>query len=185
MEISGGAFRVTKLEKVMVADQLAAAWLRYAGVGGADTQGLQVLRFREGKIAELWGFDPDDAQEGVPAPPSAVSQPVTVAVDESLAGEALKARFEAAVSASRTLPKRPDNAMLLELYALFKQGTAGDANGERPGFTDLVGRAKFDAWSRLAGTDRDSAMRRYVAIVDGLDSPAAAKTGRLTQGSEI
>jgi carboxylesterase len=170
MEVSGGAFRVTNVEKVMVADQLAAAPLRYTGGGGADKQGLQVLRFREGKIAELWGFDPDDAQEGIPALPPSAPQPTVIAVDQSLSGAALKSRFEAAVNASRTLPRRPENATLLEMYAFFKQGTEGDASGERPGFTDLVGRAKFDAWSRLAGTDRDSAMRRYVALVDSLQA---------------
>jgi carboxylesterase len=168
MEALGGAFRVTNVEKIMVADQLAAASLHYIGAGGANTQGLQVLRFREGKIAELWGFDPDDAQDGIPPLPPTASQPQAIAVDESLSGAALQSRFDAAVKASRTLAKRPENATLLELYAFFKQGTEGDASGERPGLTDLVGRAKFDAWSRLAGTDRDSAMRRYVALVDAL-----------------
>jgi acyl-CoA-binding protein len=80
----------------------------------------------------------------------------------------LKARFEAAVADSRTLATRPDNATLLKLYALYKQASAGDAAGPRPGFTDMVGRVKYDAWTALQGTASEEAMRQYVALVDSL-----------------
>lgn len=80
----------------------------------------------------------------------------------------LKARFEAAVADSRTLAMRPDNATLLKLYALYKQASAGDAAGPRPGFTDMVGRVKYDAWTALQGTASEEAMRQYVALVDSL-----------------
>lgn len=77
-------------------------------------------------------------------------------------------RFEQAVTDSRQLDERPDNATLLELYALFKQASEGDASGERPGMSDFVGRAKWDAWKALAGTDSDEAKRRYIALVEDL-----------------
>jgi acyl-CoA-binding protein len=80
----------------------------------------------------------------------------------------LKARFEAAVADSRTLATRPDNASLLKLYALYKQASTGDAAGPRPGFTDMVGRVKYDAWAALQGTASEEAMRQYVALVDSL-----------------
>ena len=80
----------------------------------------------------------------------------------------LKAKFEAAVAASKTLPERPDNATLLKLYALFKQSTTGDVEGKRPGFTDMVGRAKWDAWNELKGTPANDAMKQYVALVEDL-----------------
>ena len=80
----------------------------------------------------------------------------------------LKARFEQAVADSKTLPERPDNFTLLKLYALYKQATAGDAAGERPGFGDMVGRAKWDAWHEHAGKTADAAMQEYVDLVDGL-----------------
>ena len=36
---------------------------------------------------------------------------------------------------------------MLEVYALFKQGEFGDCNTERPtGWTDMAGKAKWDAW---------------------------------------
>ena len=63
----------------------------------------------------------------------------------------LKARFESAVAESKQLPQRPDNQTLLKIYALYKQATEGDNGGKRPGFTDMVGRAKFDAWKGIEG----------------------------------
>ena len=63
----------------------------------------------------------------------------------------LKAVFDAAVAESKTLVNRPDNQTLLKLYSLFKQATEGDVSGRRPGFTDLIGRAKYDAWAGLHG----------------------------------
>jgi diazepam-binding inhibitor (GABA receptor modulator, acyl-CoA-binding protein) len=80
----------------------------------------------------------------------------------------LKAKFEAAVATSKNLPERPDNASLLKLYALYKQATSGDVDGKRPGFTDMVGRAKWDAWSEIKGTSSNDAMKQYVALIDDL-----------------
>ncbi|MEN9315226.1 MAG: hypothetical protein RIS35_1619 [Pseudomonadota bacterium] len=80
----------------------------------------------------------------------------------------LKQAFERAVADSKTLSERPDNMTLLRLYALFKQGSDGDATGERPGFTDFVGRAKWDAWNALKGTPADDAMRLYIDLVEDL-----------------
>jgi diazepam-binding inhibitor (GABA receptor modulating acyl-CoA-binding protein) len=80
----------------------------------------------------------------------------------------LKAKFEQAVAASKTLSERPDNQTLLKLYALYKQATSGDVEGKRPGFTDMVGRAKWDAWNELKGTADNDAMKQYVALIEDL-----------------
>ena len=80
----------------------------------------------------------------------------------------LAQRFEQAVAESKNLPERPDNMTLLKLYALFKQGSAGDVEGKRPGFTDMVGRAKFDAWAALKGTGSDEAMQQYIDLIEDL-----------------
>lgn len=80
----------------------------------------------------------------------------------------MKAAFEQAVADSKQLPEKPDNATLLQLYALYKQATAGDVEGKRPGFTDMVGRAKWDAWKELEGKGADDAMREYVELVESL-----------------
>ena len=80
----------------------------------------------------------------------------------------LKKRFEVAVADSKKLPERPSSDVLLQLYALYKQATDGDVEVKRPGFTDMVGRAKYDAWAALKGTAGDAAMTRYIDLVDSL-----------------
>jgi acyl-CoA-binding protein len=80
----------------------------------------------------------------------------------------LKKAFEQAVADSKGLPEKPDNATLLKIYALYKQATVGDVDGKRPGFTDMVGRAKWDAWNELKGKAADSAMQEYVDLIESL-----------------
>lgn len=80
----------------------------------------------------------------------------------------LKTKFEQAVADSKNLPDRPDNATLLKLYALFKQATSGDVDGKRPGFSDMVGRAKWDAWNEIKGTTSEAAMTQYVGLIEDL-----------------
>ena len=80
----------------------------------------------------------------------------------------LKSQFEKAVADSKSLPEKPDNATLLKLYALYKQGSGGDVDGKRPGFTDMVGRAKWDAWNELKGKAGSEAMKEYVDLIESL-----------------
>jgi acyl-CoA-binding protein len=80
----------------------------------------------------------------------------------------LKATFETAVANSKKLSERPNNATLLKLYALYKQSTAGDNAEKKPGFSDLVGRAKWDAWSLVKGTSSEDAMQQYIDLVASL-----------------
>ena len=80
----------------------------------------------------------------------------------------LKTQFEQAVADSKNLPEKPDNMTLLKLYALYKQASAGDVEGKRPGFTDMVGRAKWDAWNGLKGTTSDDAKQQYVDLIQSL-----------------
>ena len=81
----------------------------------------------------------------------------------------LKAQFEAAVAESKNLSERPDNATLLKLYALYKQGSVGDNADKKPGFSDMVGRAKWDAWNALKGTPSEDAMQQYIDWVESLN----------------
>jgi diazepam-binding inhibitor (GABA receptor modulator, acyl-CoA-binding protein) len=80
----------------------------------------------------------------------------------------LQARFETAVANSKKLSERPDNATLLKIYALYKQATTGDNAEKKPGFSDMVGRAKWDAWNGVKGTSRDDAMQQYVDLIESL-----------------
>jgi len=84
----------------------------------------------------------------------------------------LTERFEQAVAKSKTLTTRPDNQTLLKIYALYKQGTLGDVQGDKPSFVDMVGRAKFEAWEGLQGKSQDEAMQDYIALIDRLADEA-------------
>ena len=80
----------------------------------------------------------------------------------------LKQQFEQAAIDVKDLSERPDNDTLLRLYALYKQGSEGDVSGEKPGFFDFVGTAKYEAWEKLSGTSQDEAMKKYVDAVKKL-----------------
>jgi diazepam-binding inhibitor (GABA receptor modulator, acyl-CoA-binding protein) len=80
----------------------------------------------------------------------------------------LNADFEAAVANSKKLPQRPDNATLLKIYGLYKQATQGDVTEKKPGFSDMIGRAKWDAWNRFKGTSSEDAKRQYVDLIQSL-----------------
>ena len=78
---------------------------------------------------------------------------------------ALKTAFDKAMADSKNLSERPDNATLLKIYALYKQGSTGDNTEKKPGFGDMVARAKWDAWAKLKGTSQDDAMQQYVDLI--------------------
>ncbi len=77
----------------------------------------------------------------------------------------LNAAFEAAVANSKNLAERPDNPTLLKIYALYKQATAGDNTEKKPSFSDVVGRAKWEAWEKLKGTEADAAKQLYIDLI--------------------
>jgi diazepam-binding inhibitor (GABA receptor modulator, acyl-CoA-binding protein) len=80
----------------------------------------------------------------------------------------LKARFEQALADSKLLPAKPDNETLLKIYSLFKQGSVGDVQGDRPGMMDFVGRAKYDAWASLKGKTVEQAQQAYIDLIESL-----------------
>ena len=80
----------------------------------------------------------------------------------------LKQQFEQAAIDVKDLSERPDNDTLLRLYALYKQGSEGDVSGDKPGFFDFVGTAKYEAWGKLKGMSQDAAQQQYVDLVKKL-----------------
>ena len=78
----------------------------------------------------------------------------------------LQKKFEKASKDVSKAETDPGNDMKLRLYAHFKQSTEGDVTGDKPGFTDFVGRAKYDAWAKLKGISKDAAMTAYIKLVD-------------------
>jgi acyl-CoA-binding protein len=76
--------------------------------------------------------------------------------------------FENAQKDVKKLTNRPDDATLLKLYALYKQGSTGDVQGDKPGFFDFVGAAKYEAWEQLKGTSAEDAQQQYIDLVNKL-----------------
>ena len=124
-----------------------------------ESPGALLFAFYAGKLLETrWFADQielEDAFFGEPPAPDSTA----VALDSA---------FVAAAAEAKALTRAPENATLLELYALYKQADAGDVAGDRPSVLDVVGRAKYDAWAKLKGVSRDEAMRMYVALVQKL-----------------
>ena len=87
----------------------------------------------------------------------------------------LQDQFTKAQEDVNGLAERPDNNVMLKLYALFKQATVGNVTGEQPGGFDFVRRAKFDAWSEMKGTTTDNAMQQYVDLVASLVKQQSAR----------
>lgn len=82
--------------------------------------------------------------------------------------------FEDAQKRVKLLKKTPTPSELLELYALYKQGTLGDVSGKRPGMLDMKGRAKYDAWAKKAGLGVAAAQDAYVRVVLELEKKYGA-----------
>ena len=80
----------------------------------------------------------------------------------------LNQQFEEAAARSKEMTRRPGNEELLQLYALYKQGSEGDVTGDRPGGFDFKAIAKFDAWEELKGKSKDQAKQDYVQLVNRL-----------------
>ncbi|XP_011303811.1 putative acyl-CoA-binding protein [Fopius arisanus] len=80
----------------------------------------------------------------------------------------LEESFKKAAEDVKNLASTPADADLLELYALFKQGSIGDCNTTRPGMLDFKGKAKWDSWNGKKGMSKNEAMTQYIAKVASL-----------------
>ena len=80
----------------------------------------------------------------------------------------INSRFEQATIAAKSLPARPDNNTMLQLYALYKQGSSGDVSCEKPGFFDFVATAKYEAWEGIKGLSQEDAKQQYIDLVSKL-----------------
>merc|ERR1711973_741661 len=77
--------------------------------------------------------------------------------------ELLSKEFETAADKAKSqINPTMENDELLELYALFKQGSIGDVNTEAPGLLDVKGKAK---WNAKKGMERKNAMLQYIEFV--------------------
>ena len=81
--------------------------------------------------------------------------------------------FQAAQIRVKQLTRTPPPNQLLELYSLYKQATAGDVSGPKPGMLDFKGKAKYEAWAGQKGTPKEAAMKKYVELVERLEKEHA------------
>merc|ERR1739842_198772 len=78
--------------------------------------------------------------------------------------DALDEQFkQTADDVSNKMNKKLTNDELKEIYALYKQGSVGDINTERPGMLDFKGKAKWDSWKSKEGISQDDAKEKYMA----------------------
>merc|ERR1712133_322706 len=75
---------------------------------------------------------------------------------------------KAADDMSNKINKNLSNEELLEVYALYKQGSVGDVNTARPGMLDFKGKAKWDAWNGKKGMSQDDAKQKYIDLANTL-----------------
>jgi acyl-CoA-binding protein/glutathione S-transferase len=105
-------------------------------------------------FSEVWG------------PDSEYISLVSPTIPKEIVMSDLDHNFQTAVANSKTLSNRPDNATMLKLYALYKQGSVGDAPEEGP--DDMVGMFKHKAWTENHGMSQDDAKKAYIALVESL-----------------
>ncbi|KAG6335038.1 hypothetical protein ID866_4040 [Astraeus odoratus] len=78
----------------------------------------------------------------------------------------LDAQFNRAVEIVQGLPKtgpiQTGYEEKLNMYSLYKQATVGNVKPPRPGLLDMLGRAKWDAWTKVKDMDSYEAKWRYV-----------------------
>lgn len=141
---------------------------------GLSSDGTIAIWMRANRLLEARWFPDDPSREQVHFGGS----------PEPQGPSAAERAFEQAALALKSLPTPPDQDVLLELYALYKQGSIGDATGARPGLMDPVGRAKFDAWAARRGIGREEAMARYVDRVARLAAPADAMSATVAGGAQ-
>ena len=80
----------------------------------------------------------------------------------------LQEEFDQAVNRTKELTTRPSNDILLKLYALFKQSTVGDVQGETPNAMDFKAMAKYRSWESLKGKSMDDCKKEYIHLVNSL-----------------
>lgn len=78
----------------------------------------------------------------------------------------LSKEFEDAKKSLDLAKNDPGNEVKLKLYGLFKQASVGDCNTPKPGFTDLVNKYKWNAWSSLKSMSASEAEKSYVSLVE-------------------
>lgn len=74
----------------------------------------------------------------------------------------------AAIKASANENIKMTDDELLQVYSLYKQGSIGDCNTDKPGMLDFKGKAKWGAWDKLKGKSKEEAQAEYISLAKSL-----------------
>ena len=66
----------------------------------------------------------------------------------------------------------------MAIYGFFKQATVGDCNTEKPQMFNLVAKAKWEAWNKLKGMNKKSAMGNYIFKSNEMDPTISQKINK-------
>ena len=125
-------------------------------------------------IAWLWSTKQGkqgQARRGKAAQP--IVLPPSAGEMSEAAAAAEFARTAEAVRSGDVRLGKPLQEDLLQLYALFKQGTEGDCCTPRPSMLEMAAAVKWDAWNRMVGMSLQTARLSYIALVQQLSGQAA------------
>ncbi|KRZ78185.1 Regulator of chromosome condensation [Trichinella papuae] len=150
--VAQGSFAITADDNVIVWGLNGYAQLGKAYSWGANIGGMLGLPVEE----DLSITTPTE----IPVPQDFSLSYCTVAFPKMEAD--LVKEFEEVAEQVRQLKSRPTDDELLELYALYKQATVGDASGEKPGVFDFKGKSKWEAWKKIKGMSKTDAMKEYI-----------------------
>lgn len=76
----------------------------------------------------------------------------------------MESTFLKAAEAIKQTKNPLSNDELLQLYALYKQGTEGKNTRAKPGMFDMKGKAKWNAWTDLKDMSKEEAQKQYVEL---------------------
>lgn len=94
------------------------------------------------------------------------------------------AEFEKAKDLVNTFQDDPGNDAKLKMYGLFKQATVGNCNAPKPGMTDFVGKAKWNAWNSLGEMSKDQAEKEYINLVNNLSKELGGSSAPSSGGGD-
>ncbi|XP_019767001.2 acyl-CoA-binding domain-containing protein 6-like isoform X1 [Dendroctonus ponderosae] len=88
-----------------------------------------------------------------------------IGIDVVEANETLLARkFGKCLKHVQTVVASLDNRTLLRLYGFYKQSVEGPCSIPKPGWYDLKGQSKWQAWKMLGDLDKAQAMEGYIQL---------------------
>lgn len=88
---------------------------------------------------------------------------------ESNVPDELNSLFLTASAHVRVIISKLNEEQMLQFYGLYKQGTEGPCDKPKPSWYQLTEKQKWEAWMSNKNLDRESAMTKYISLLDSID----------------